>query len=906
MKVVRYISFWILLLSVCLPAMAQEFFSGRVVDASTREPVIGAAVTQDDAWALTDTLGRFTLKVRSAGTVTITSLGYKTFRGALLRGGEYRLQPDVFSLQEVVVTATENHGLTSSTKIGTDAISHIQPSSIADVLELLPGGTSRDPAFSAPQIVNLRAAGSLSSDYVTSALGTQFTIDGKPVGNNANLQYTPGWSNLGSDFVNEGTDMRTISTEDIETVDVVRGIASVEHGDLTSGLIQIKRIKGGHDLRLRFKSDMKSKLLYAGKGWEWGGKDRATLNASVNFLDSRADPRNPRQNYKRLTSSIRGGKTWSEGLDFTHVLNVSLDYTGSFDDRKSDQDIDEIDGIPAETYRSTYHRLALGADYTFSPKDREGWLRSVAVTGSLSYERDLIDRWKNVILSSETPLSISRDPGESDVVMIPARYEATLQVDGRPLYAYLNAVARFHAGIHDFKAGAEWTVDKNYGQGSVFDVQRPLSTSMSTRPRAYSDIPAEHQLSLFAEENARVPLGAFALEWMAGVRLSSLLGAGSGYTVNGKPYLDPRANLRLSFPERFPLGYRLEAGLYGGVGMHTKFPTMDMLFPDRLWGDRQQLNYWPVEKELRRINVLVYTIDPTNRALDAARNLKWEIGADASWNGWSASVDFFIEDMTSGFRNGSEYTTVIAKDYDENAIDKQALAGPPSLENLPYVLDTNLVAYGLSTNGSRTLKKGVEYTLATRRLPVVNTRLTVNGAWFRTEYMNSQPEYYRPSVIVNGEPYPYIGIYEKNDGMLYESLNTNFLFDTQVPRLGLIFSTAFQCTWFTGQQSAADDSMPVAYLDKSLVRHAFTEASNADGVLHQMVRQFSSSLLEYRRIPFLMNVNLKVMKKLYHDQVSCSLFVNRLFTLAPDYTVNDVLKRRSSTPYFGMELSFRL
>ena len=142
--------------------------------------------------------------------------------------------------------------------------------------------------------------------------------------------------------------------------------------------------------------------------------------------------------------------------------------------------------------------------------------------------------------------------------------------------------------------------------------------------------------------------------------------------------------------------------------------------------------------------------------------------------------------------------------------------------------------------------------------------------------------------------------------MLYESLNTNFLFDTQVPRLGLIFSTAFQCTWFTGQQSAADDSMPVAYLDKSLVRHAFTEASNADGVLHQMVRQFSSSLLEYRRIPFLMNVNLKVMKKLYHDQVSCSLFVNRLFTLAPDYTVNDVLKRRSSTPYFGMELSFRL
>ena len=376
--------------------------------------------------------------------------------------------------------------------------------------------------------------------------------------------------------------------------------------------------------------------------------------------------------------------------------------------------------------------------------------------------------------------------------------------------------------------------------------------------------------------------------------------------MSGKVAIDPRANLRLNFPETVIGGYKLEAGIYGGAGIHTKFPTMDMLYPQLQYRDKIQLNYWPVEKELRRINFLVYTIDTTPYELGPARNLKWEIGADASWNGWTASFDFFTEDMTSGFRGGSDYMRVVAKDYDETAIDKSSLTGPPSTENLPYVLDTNLVAYGLATNGSRTLKRGVEYTFTSPRIPVVNTRVTVNGAWFKTRYMNSQPEWERPSVVINGKNYPYIGLYDKNDSRMYDSFNTNFLLDTQVPSLGLIFTTSFQCVWFSGQQYEADDSRPVAYLDKDLKMHPFTDESDADGVLHRMVREFSSSLLEYRSEPFYMNVNLKISKTLLREKAVASLFVNRLFTVAPDYEINGVVKRRSSTPYFGMEISFKI
>ena len=890
---------------LALPLRGQVI--GRVLESATGLPVVGAAVTGGDAWALTDTTGRFALRVASGVRLTVTCMGYKTLSTAVRADGIYRLEADIMALQEVVVTAKEDHGLTATTRIGEDAISHIQPSSIADVLELLPGGLARDPSFGSAQLINLRSAGSLSSDYATSALGTRFLIDGRPVSNDANLQSTPAWSGLGSSFVNYGTDMRTLSTEDIESVDVVRGIASVEYGDLTSGLVKIVRKKGGEDLRARFKADMKSKLFYVGKGFEWGDRDKLTMNMSANYLDAQSDPRNPRQNYSRLTGSWRVGKSWNSGADWRYVLDGSIDYTGSFDTEKSDADLDEVDGYgPVETYRSSYNKIDLAGNFSVYSKSEDRFFRSFSAQASLSFERDLIDRWKHIALGSERPMSTALDPGEHDVVSLPTRYDATLQVDGRPFYAFANAVANFTAGIHKIKAGAEWNMDKNNGKGTIFDPTRPFSTDMSVRPRPYDAIPANHQLSLFVEENFSLPLGGWNLEAAAGLRASAMAGAGRAFDIEGKPYLDPRFNLRLELPEQVVGGYRLEAGLFGGAGWHTKFPTMDMLYPDPVYADYTQLNYWPQQVELRRINLLVTRFDPTNFALHAARNFKWEIGLDASWNGFDFSIDYFREDMTSGFRNGTLLEMVVYKDYDESAIDKSTLTGPPSLETLPYILDTLLTGRGTANNGSRTLKQGIEFTLSTKRIAAIGTRFTANGAWFHTRNMNSMPEYWRPSVAIEGKRYPYIGLYDKNDGRLNESLTTSLMADTQIPRLGLIFSTSLQAVWFTGSKPSEEDKDPVAWIDKEGGEHPFTEADRSDAVLGFLVRDYNSVNYVYNRIPFAMNVNLKVMKKLYHDKVSVSVFVNKILDVTPDYYRNNVLVRRNVLPYFGMELDFKL
>lgn len=49
---------------------------------------------------------------------------------------------------------------------------------------------------------------------------------------------------------------------------------------------------------------MQSQLFYVGKGIELTDK-QFTLNTGIDYLDSKIDPRNNRENFKRVTGSIR-------------------------------------------------------------------------------------------------------------------------------------------------------------------------------------------------------------------------------------------------------------------------------------------------------------------------------------------------------------------------------------------------------------------------------------------------------------------------------------------------------------------------------------------------------------------------------------------------------------------------
>ena len=96
------------------------------------------------------------------------------------------------------------------------------------------------------------------------------------------------------------------------------------------------------------------------------------------------------------------------------------------------------------------------------------------------------------------------------------------------------------------------------------------------------------------------------------------------------------------------------------------------------------------------------------------------------------------------------------QEYDTGPLKDMEFTGPPQLEWLPYKDKTVFQTVGVKTNGSRTFKQGIEFSLSTRRIRALATKLIVSGAYFKTRYENSEPQYVLTTVqLAEGTPYPY-------------------------------------------------------------------------------------------------------------------------------------------------------
>ncbi|MCR4592170.1 MAG: TonB-dependent receptor [Bacteroidaceae bacterium] len=892
-------------------AYSQEVITGHVIDKETHDPLIGATIfdaEKNKPLTVTDAEGNFRIPNNSElKKIRITYIGYKTLISTLTTKSTkltYQLEAEVSTLGEVMVTAQESRGLTSSSKIERHAMEHLQPSSFADLLELLPGGRSKDPVLNAVNTIRLREASPMGSNYATSSLGTSFLIDGARISTNANMQSMSGaWESAATerDNTNAGVDMRTISTDDIENVEIVRGIPSVEYGDLTSGLVKINRKRGGKDYHARLKADMGSKLFYISKAFEW--QEKTTLNLSADYLISKADPRNSLNNYTRVTLSARAGHTFQYST-FNILWTTNLDYTGSFDGEKQDPDLNKG---AIDKYKSAYNRMAFSSKMELKMQ-KPIWIKGAEAMVAASYQHDKVSRTKTVSNQSLTGAVLNKTEGEYDALILPYVYDATQEVDGKPLNVFVKLNARLQIPstrvANTLLLGMDWNVDKNYGRGQVFDPERPVYPSAQTRMRSLSEKPANHTLSFYAEEKATLPLGKCKLEMMAGVRALQMLNLPTDYSMNGHWYMDPRANIGFTLPRFTLFGQPSFFRLSGGIGQHTKMPTIDQLFPDPAYIDLLQLKYYNPNPEYCRINQQTYIIPGTNAALEAARNLKWEVTGDLSVGSNRLTVTYFRENMTSGFRSQTVYTPYLYKKYDASGVDASTLTAPPTLENMPYQQLTELCAYSHYENGSQTKKEGVELTFSSKRIPKIYTRLTVTGAWFRTTYRNSQLIMERPSVVVGNGRLQYVGLYKDQEAVINEMANTNFMFDTDVPKLKLGFSVSAQCQWFTSSQHDALSSTPDNYMNGQGNIHEWTPECASDPYLKWLVR--TSTNYTKSTVPFAMSLNLKVTKNLLKDRLKVAMFCNRIWDLAPDYESYGKTIRRHTKPYFGLEINVKI
>lgn len=907
----------------CATSVNAAVIHGSVIDTETGDALPYATITAmpGNHVVLSDTDGKYSISLPDGKyTISVSYVGYNGQSAKIDASTDsrhiFRLKPTA-QLGEVVVTASESNGITSSSRIDRDAMEHLQPTSFTDLLELLPGGMSKTPAMGQANTISLRETGALSAtgqstttseDYAISSLGTLFMVDGAPINGDANLQ-SEGISsdssspNSARSIVNRGVDMRTLSTDNIESVEIVRGIPSAEYGNLTSGLVNIKRIRRPTPFTARFKADEYSKLFSAGKGFEFG--EGRIINADISYLDSKIDPRNTLENYKRLTGSLRLNLRFKSPGAITQWV-TGIDYTGSFDNSKADPDLNynKID-----EYKSSYNRTAFTSDLNINLTGSQIF-NAFNVNTSLSYQNDRLERHKQVAPQRASIAPTTMNPGVNTGQYLLSEYIADYVSDGKPLNIFVKGRASGQRNIgsmmNNYKAGVEWTMSKNYGDGQVYDLTRPLSAGWTSRPRAYKDIPALHVLSFFIEENATVPIATSTLDMQLGLRTIQLPSLDKSYYLSNRPYLDPRINIAWHLPAINTSYAPIRFTLAGGFGLATKMPTIDYLYPQCHYNDIIQLNYYDVNDPANRslVSLMTYIDDATNKDLRAARNRKWEVRLGMEWGGNRLSVTYFQEHMNDGFRYSSVYAPYSYNKYDASVIDPSTLTGQPSLDDIPYTETTILDGFRRATNGTRIDKQGIEFQLNTARWKALHTSLTISGAWFKTTYTNSQMLFSTVSDVVDNQAVSdlYVGLYDYNDGRVNEQFNTNFMFDTQIPQWGLIFSTSLQCVWWIKTTRMWQNGVPPYYLATDGQLHPFTEADASDPVLRTLIKTYNEDNYKTQKIPFAGYVNLKATKTI-GKILKVAVFANKLLDWLPDYRSNGLLVRRSTDAYFGMELN---
>lgn len=822
-----------------------------------------------------------------------------------------QLQP-VDKLEEVVMFSKEGKGLTTKTVIDRKAMEHLQPSSFTDLMELLPGGLAKMLDLNANNRPVLREnRGSFSAattDYNTTALGVQFMVDGNVLNSNADMQVSLDNKQFAEgprdrETATTGVDMRTISTNDIEKVEIIRGIPSASYGDLTSGVIKIERKIGQSPLQARFKADGFSKQYYVGKGFKIN--DNWQISAGADFLDSKATPTDDFENYQRITASVRSrkkGMLWSNPLEW----RSSVDFSTNIDSKKNDPD----NGAPEiDRYRQTRTRISLTNNFIYA-LDKAYFFNNIIFNTAIRQGVEKIDQTKLVQLSGPRSFSLATEQGENIGVFPALRYISDFSTDGKPLdiTALLQTTGTKNTwGIrHQYEAGLDWRYSKNNGKGLVYDMNSPYSAAFSnTRPRPFNDIPASNLLAAFLGDRMSYAIDRHIFTLYAGVRFSRQLGTDRSYAISKKVFAEPRINLQYNLPHIMIHDAPLKADITLGYGQFYKQPTLLMLYPNRKFWDYTQLNYYHNDEQYRYVNFMTYLQNLENKELTAAKSIKKEIRLDLSYRNHNVFITYFKEDMTSGFRQMLHTVLHTYKQYDASQVDLSQWNNGPDLAHTPYVEKKTNANYILTENGSTTIKNGIEFGYTSPRFKAINTRFTLSGAYFKTQYRNSMPVTESPSLSIGPDGYPYYGIYQNDEGYVNSNMNYNLFVDTYIPKMDLTISASFQGSFFDYRRKDQRIAEPIYYYGIDGILHPFTDADRTDAYKQWLVRNVSVTDNMPTELTFTFAANLKVTKSIYRD-IKTSMFVTRIFNYSAPYYFNNLRidRKAANRPYFGMELTY--
>lgn len=814
------------------------------------------------------------------------------------------LEEQSYELAEVVVMADYKKNQGSTAVINQQALEHIQPTSVADVLSLIPGGLFRESSATGFNRISLRQSG---SDDNTS-LGMAVVMDGIPQDNDGFRASIPGLSTdeysdrLG---MNRGIDLKTLSTDHIRKIEIVKGISSAKLGNLSSGVIQTTSKIGITPAQLRMKVDPLTKLIYLGKGFRISPK-MGYLHTGIDYTSVYDDRRDPMSKYSRLTGQVTYNNSVDVG-DKTLFLFFKLSEVYTLNQAKEDELTQDYN----ESFRNKYSRT--GASFKAQMYDLGKIVDNVEFIASADYTYDLIDRNRLVQTGTPLPSPLATEEGESEGIYLPSTYYSPFQIENKPLslLTQLNAESLFETRSFRHKViyGLSWKRTKNYGEGVMVDMTRPPypGNNEYVRPVPNRSIPALSVGAAYAEEQLKHSNRWFDFELNAGVRFTQMFNLNTKYTELRKLQVEPRINAALSFNIDLAGGKSLRNMFRFGFGQENKLPTLDYIYPDRVYKDMIVLNAYTKQDDPFN-HLITYTkiYDVTNNSLRPNRNTKYEAGWDVEYEGYSLSLTFFKEHSDRGFESVAEYSPVRYTRY-VDPIDGQPIVGRrPEKED--YVADpyATFVDMDIVRNSMKVEKKGLEYLLRFPKIIPLSTTVEINGAYYDTRYSSGAPLQYHPAFRDDDRPQPYVGIYRRQDITRQRIFNTNLWFNTNIPRYKMIFTTFFQFIWLNEEMRINGDEYPSAYFDTDGRMHTVDDRilqSIKDG--HTVWRHYHIYKEDFSEtLPVSLTVNFKVTKE-FSRMIRASFFVNNILDINPlyknRYNQNVRVWQKS---FFGAEMTF--
>lgn len=814
------------------------------------------------------------------------------------------LEEQSYELAEVVVMADYKKNQGSTAVINQQALEHIQPTSVADVLSLIPGGLFRESSATGFNRISLRQSG---SDDNTS-LGMAVVMDGIPQDNDGFRASIPGLSTdeysdrLG---MNRGIDLKTLSTDHIRKIEIVKGISSAKLGNLSSGVIQTTSKIGITPAQLRMKVDPLTKLIYLGKGFRISPK-MGYLHTGIDYTSVYDDRRDPMSKYSRLTGQVTYNNSVDVG-DKTLFLFFKLSEVYTLNQAKEDELTQDYN----ESFRNKYSRT--GASFKAQMYDLGKIVDNVEFIASADYTYDLIDRNRLVQTGTPLPSPLAIEEGESEGIYLPSTYYSPFQIENKPLslLTQLNAESLFETRSFRHKViyGLSWKRTKNYGEGVMVDMTRPPypGNNEYVRPVPNRSIPALSVGAAYAEEQLKHSNRWFDFELNAGVRFTQMFNLDTKYTELRKLQVEPRINAALSFNIDLAGGKSLRNMFRFGFGQENKLPTLDYIYPDRVYKDMIVLNAYTKQDDPFN-HLITYTkiYDVTNNSLRPNRNTKYEAGWDVEYEGYSLSLTFFKEHSDRGFESVAEYSPVRYTRY-VDPIDGQPIVGRrPEKED--YVADpyATFVDMDIVRNSMKVEKKGLEYLLRFPKIIPLSTTVEINGAYYDTRYSSGAPLQYHPAFRDDDRPQPYVGIYRRQDITRQRIFNTNLWFNTNIPRYKMIFTTFFQFIWLNEEMRINGDEYPSAYFDTDGRMHTVDDRilqSIKDG--HTVWRHYHIYKEDFSEtLPVSLTVNFKVTKE-FSRMIRASFFVNNILDINPlyknRYNQNVRVWQKS---FFGAEMTF--